>query len=220
MTQSNKTDSTYGKLFEIERGLRNLAQIERVILDTASDTHKDENSSDTELSTFLNEIRQEYYVRDSMWWYIRMQLPADSAARGFDLWRSHPRWYLHRVLREDCAQQGGCCARACGCCLLPPRPDRARGAGHCTFACRCCEKARGFEFDEENFELLRDMSFLGPTSINESKCAIAGGRYDRLKTVLLFGLDQGSHKNPFKMIDERVEFKPPMYSVTAPPKYS
>lgn len=91
MTQSNKTDSTYGKLFEIERGLRNLAQIERVILDTASDTHKDENSSDTELSTFLNEIRQEYYVRDSMWWYIRMQLPADSAARGFDLWRSHPR---------------------------------------------------------------------------------------------------------------------------------
>jgi hypothetical protein len=69
--------------------------------------------------------------------------------RAFDLWRSHPRWYMHRVLREDCAARGGCCSRECGCCL-----DRNLGsalkhaAGHCTAECGCCREAEGSALSE------------------------------------------------------------------------
>lgn len=177
----------------------------------------------------LREIQEAYWLYDSIWWYIRLMLPADSTARGLDLWRSHPTWYLHRVLREDCANRRGCCARTCGCCLLPPRPNRAHGAGRCTVDCGCCRKTRGFSLAEEDEDFLNDMFFPGPASIMEPELLKSVGRcdknlppgryYDKFKMVLLFGLDPGSRKSPFKMIDERVEFKPPIHPAAAPPKY-
>lgn len=69
-------------------------------------------------------------------------------------------------------------------------------------------------------KFLEAMSFPGPASLNKSKRVIAEGRYDKLKTVFLFGLVQGSRKNPFEMIDERIDFKPPTYSAAKPPGYS
>lgn len=78
--------------------------------------------------------------------------------------------------------------------------------------------------------MLDDMFFPAPASETETEMVWKypgkeeysgkGDYFHKFKTVLLFGLDQGSRKNPFKMIDERVQFKPPVYSAAAPPNYS
>lgn len=88
MIQSDTTDLLYTRFFEAEYLLREMAQYERVLLDSANDPPEDENSDDT---LTLEEVREEYHIQNHYWWYLRMQLPADSAARGLDLWRSHPR---------------------------------------------------------------------------------------------------------------------------------
>ncbi|KAJ5575620.1 hypothetical protein N7535_002546 [Penicillium sp. DV-2018c] len=41
---------------------------------------------------------------------IRSTFPDGPLTRAFDFWRSHPTWYMHRVLREDCAARGGAAA--------------------------------------------------------------------------------------------------------------
>lgn len=76
----------------------------------------------------------------------------------FELWRSHPRWYMHHVLVTDYIEKGGCCGHACSCCLNRDiEPTRAYRAGHCNVKCECCREARGFELTEAQGAYARDV---------------------------------------------------------------
>ncbi|KAJ5699899.1 hypothetical protein N7536_002912 [Penicillium majusculum] len=75
----------------------------------------------------LDALNVKYWLLEQIWWHHRSCLEDGFQLRGFQLWRSHPKWYMHRVLVEDCAGRQGCCARECGCCLNPPI---RKGAGN------------------------------------------------------------------------------------------
>ncbi|KAJ5259507.1 hypothetical protein N7478_012488 [Penicillium angulare] len=80
------------------------------------------------------------------WWKDRMLSSSTFLQRGFETWRSNERWYMHRVLVEDCVFRGGCCARGCGCCESPERLTSSVGKlaiGHCSIECACCVETRG-----------------------------------------------------------------------------
>ncbi|KAJ6005101.1 hypothetical protein N7540_012900 [Penicillium herquei] len=62
----------------------------------------------------LDGLQQDYFVLRQTWLRWRNEF-TEYISRAFDLWRSYPYWYLHRVLRNDCALKGGCCGRDCGC---------------------------------------------------------------------------------------------------------
>lgn len=98
----------------------------------------------------LSESNKEYKRVEREWWTIRDSFSDGPLTRAFELWRGNPKWYMHRVLREDCARRGGCCGRECGCCLDRKFiGDRRKHAnGHCTVECGCCQKAGSFEISE------------------------------------------------------------------------
>lgn len=109
-----------------------------------------ENTPDTnnavikKLKQELQQARKNYWVAVRMWWEFRKSFFPGPFFKGFDLWRSNPRWCLHRAFREGCAGKGGCCGRGCGCCTKRLiRSDRLLGIGHCSEKCGCCERARG-----------------------------------------------------------------------------
>ncbi|KAJ5941598.1 hypothetical protein N7516_001766 [Penicillium verrucosum] len=104
---------------------------------------------------FENEVKattKEYKRFEHEWQMIRQSFDGP-LERAFEYWRSNPKWYMHRVLREDCARMGGCCGRDCGCCLhRKPYEIGSPVVGHCTVECGCCKKARGFELSEDDKE--------------------------------------------------------------------
>ncbi|EGD90825.2 hypothetical protein H112_01405 [Trichophyton rubrum D6] len=60
---------------------------------------------------------------------------------------TNPTKYLSQPhLVEECKTRGGCCARACQCCLRPRGlyPDKTVLYSHCTTVCGCCVRNRGF----------------------------------------------------------------------------
>ncbi|KAJ5958130.1 uncharacterized protein N7479_005280 [Penicillium vulpinum] len=139
----NEKDDRLADLLDTETRLRELAQREQCLMEQL----------EQDPARFQQEIidgQKEYILTEREWWIIRNSFSNGALERGFEYWRSHPRWYLHRVLREDCAGRGGCCGRDCGCCV-----DRKLGShrklavGHCTIECGCCQKARGFELSED-----------------------------------------------------------------------
>lgn len=127
---------------DVETGLREIAQREICL-------REQYNLDPTKLEEWQT-VEKEYKRLEHEWWMIRDSFDAP-LARAFQYWRSNPRWYMHRVLREDCAGRGGCCGRDCGCCLHRKLDEtRRRAAGHCTVKCGCCEKARGFKLSEDD----------------------------------------------------------------------
>lgn len=119
---------------------------------------KDDLLGAENLERELDVLRYEYWWLEREWWFCRGNFPTGPLTKGFELWRSNPQWYMHRVLREDCAGRGGCCSRDCGCCVNRAT-DLARplSHGHCTVECGCCQKARGFDFTEEEKKRLANM---------------------------------------------------------------
>lgn len=117
--------------------------------------------------------------------------------RAFDLWRSHPRWYMHQVLVEDCVGKQGCCSRDCGCCVNRPIDSTCRiGVGHCTLACGCCREARGFDLSKEEHERIQGYYHYRNTR----------NAYDRVELAAFWGLRVDSCDSPFDMIDESPAF--------------
>ncbi|CAG8014144.1 unnamed protein product [Penicillium salamii] len=115
--------------------------------------------------------------------------------RGLNLWRSHPRWFMHRVLADDCAGRGGCYGRDCGCCLgREVSPARKLGAGHCTIECGCCMKARGFTLTPEQKK--------GMTRVFRISRDYQDPYYHRIVMASIWGLWKGSQDSPFDLIDE------------------
>lgn len=67
----------------------------------------------------------------------------------YDDMRRDPKWFMREEMVHDCADQGGCCSRECGCCAKRHLSGRKKGTGHCTTECECCIAFRGFELSEE-----------------------------------------------------------------------
>lgn len=107
----------------------------------------------------LDEWHEELKSLDQDYWSIERLIydndvrltgpPRSPVTRAYVFRKEKPQWYLCRWLNKDCANRGGCCGRACGCCQKPRSVFRLRGHGHCTKFCGCCRQARGFELDEE-----------------------------------------------------------------------
>jgi hypothetical protein len=128
---------------DVETGLREIAQREICL---GEQFKQDPIGLDQELEI----ANREYKRLEHEWWMIRDSFSDGPLVRGFELWRGNPKWYMHRVLREDCAHRGGCCGRDCGCCLNRKLLwGREHAVGHCTVECGCCQKARGFELSED-----------------------------------------------------------------------
>lgn len=146
----------------------------------------------------LRILNTKYWLQSQRWWFCRSDLE-DIQLRAFKLWRSHPQWYMHRALVEECAGRQGCCARGCGCCLNRKMlPSRSLGVGHCTLECACCRRARGFEVSPTDKKLLKEQF---KNAVQER-----GYRITRYRQVSIFGLVGDSREDPFDMIDA-----PPSY---------
>lgn len=134
-------------LYFIEEDLREVVQEEESIKLHDLNQHSAER---------MDVLSRKYWLLEQRWWSHYYCLRQTYQRPGFDLWRSHPKWYMHQVLKDDCASRNGCCARACGCCYLrEPSPMRRLGLGHCTTECGCCCKARGFRISEEDKNVLK-----------------------------------------------------------------
>lgn len=109
-------------------------------------------------SRYWESHREQWAKSDGIW--------SMSANRAIKRQRKHADWYLSDLLREDCANRGGCCGRKCGCCEKPRMTvniDGIRDRGHCTTACSCCLKAHNI--DGENLEM-KDVDEVHFTSCN------------------------------------------------------
>lgn len=159
---------------------------------------KQNPSRDSATIKRLRSLNIDYHLVAQRWWLDQSNLESSGQKRGFELWRSHPQWYMHSELVKDCAGRLGCCSRGCGCCLNRKiDASRALGRGHCTLECGCCAKARGFQFSESQKTSLKNLFSLN-----------SGHHFHsiRIITVSIWGIFGGSLTNPFDMI-------------TAPPTY-
>ncbi|KAJ5173799.1 uncharacterized protein N7500_001730 [Penicillium coprophilum] len=179
------------ELLDTEESLREVVQEEISILE--GETTPEVNAEER-----LQALNKRYWLLSQRWWYCRSDLE-DLQLRGFNLWRSHPQWYMHRMLIEECVGRQGCCARGCGCCRNQKMlPSRSLGVGNCTLECACCRRARGFEISPTDKKLLKE----------QFKNTIPEGSYriTRYRQVSIWGLVGDSREDPFSMIDA-----PPSY---------
>ncbi|KAJ5721875.1 uncharacterized protein N7483_009809 [Penicillium malachiteum] len=166
-------------LYFLEEDIRELVQREIAIRLRA---HISMDSNETR--ELLN---KKYWILERKWQHYYMCLRDGYQRHAFDLWRSHPKWYMHQLLTEDCASKNGCCARRCGCCSSrEPSPMRKLGVGHCTLECHCCRKARGFEVPEEVKDMLK----------KEFRDTIYMLLKHRIFRVATWGLVGGCFENP------------------------
>lgn len=73
-----------------------------------------------EVQQDLKAQRKLLWMLSREWWMPKNEFGEGVVKRAFDLWRSHPRWYIHQVLAEDCVEKQGCCSQDCGCRVNRP----------------------------------------------------------------------------------------------------
>ncbi|KAJ5620340.1 hypothetical protein N7510_004324 [Penicillium lagena] len=86
-------------IVQVEQNLRKWVQKEIHL----TQKNKGQSSDDQILQKQLSEINEQYWLNEREWWKWRDSFTEGPLTRGFDLWRSHQRWYLHRSLIEDCS---------------------------------------------------------------------------------------------------------------------
>jgi hypothetical protein len=178
------------ELLRVEQELRSTVQEEQILAEKPETTRSWSIYNDTQSK--LQALDKRYWLLERQWWKVRNSFVEGPLIRGFDLWRSHPLWYMHRVLVEDCERRGGCCSRSCGCCVNREiGKTRQLGAGHCMVACGCCHRAPGFELTEkEKMGFLTDFHIVDDHSLYRL----------RINRVSIWGLSLDSHVSPFDMI--------------------
>ncbi|KAJ5247259.1 hypothetical protein N7468_002242 [Penicillium chermesinum] len=144
-------------------------------------------------------LGEHYWFLERRWARIKASLGDIPFSRGIDLWRSDPRWYMHRALREDCATKGGCCGRMCGCCLRRENLEKPFAGGHCTVECYCCKKTQGRQSGLQRLRHLHHQQ--------QDERGLASGLQkneisNQIRYASLLGLMPGSNDNPFNLIDD------------------
>lgn len=191
-------------LIQANYGLRSTVQQEIMLNEELAEIQGNSNPRNTEIKEQLQKLNKEYWLFSQKLWLAQSAFKTGPLKRAISLWHSHPRWYMHKFLVQNCAGKGGCCGRDCGCCVNRPiAQSRELGVGHCTTGCGCCAKYRGFHLTEEEkrdhtkrFDILTTSRF---------------PNYGRsVVQVLLFGTLEAENTNPFDMIYEptRREYMP------------
>ncbi|KAJ5774637.1 hypothetical protein N7457_009533 [Penicillium paradoxum] len=93
------------ELLRIEQDLRNTVQEEQCL------AKKPEATGSwllyrNDVQAVLQALKKRYWLLELQWWKVRNSFVEGPLIRAFDLWRSHPLWYMHRVLFEDCVRKG------------------------------------------------------------------------------------------------------------------
>lgn len=111
----------------------------------------------------IKSLSSRYWVAHRKQWIESDKLWSPSAKRALTRQRKHKDWYLSGVLREDCANRGGCCGRSCGCCertrMTKVNTDRVHDRGHCTTACSCCLEAHGIDGEHLDMKGVDEVHF-------------------------------------------------------------
>lgn len=176
------------ELLETEEDFRHHFQLELSL--------RERNDQSEEVQEDPKAQRKLLWMLSREWWMLKNEF-GGVVKRACDLWRSHPRWYTHQVLVEDCVGKQGCCSRDCGCCVNRPiDPTRRIGVGNCILACECCREARGFDLSKEEHERIQ-----GYYDYRNTRNA-----YDRIELAAFWGLCVDSCESPFDMIDESPVF--------------
>lgn len=68
--------------------------------------------------------------------------------------RLNPVWYMREEMVDDCADQGGCCSRGCGCCARRSLSQDTKTRGHCTLECWCCASFRDPSITEKDLKFI------------------------------------------------------------------
>ncbi|KAB8262577.1 hypothetical protein BDV32DRAFT_120303 [Aspergillus pseudonomiae] len=107
----------------------------------------------------LNALMEAYWISNRTLLSMDETMPLTSNVEKIDILRfhrdRHGRPYSWVMDRSTCADTGGCCGRACGCCEKPlltyyrpmgyRYPDKKTKIdvyGHCTAECPCCIQVR------------------------------------------------------------------------------
>ena len=125
-------------LISAEYGLRATVQREISLNEELTEKQRSlDYKKDTDIEKQLENLKKQYWLFTRELWQAKRALPTGPLTRAIDLWRSHPRWYMHQFLVQDCAGKGGCCVN---------RPidleTRKLGVGHCTDGCGCCDNLK------------------------------------------------------------------------------
>ncbi|KAJ5425988.1 hypothetical protein N7465_001058 [Penicillium sp. CMV-2018d] len=83
--------SSSRKLLFVEEDLREVVQEEISIKEGLDALSKDAKEK-------LDALNVKYRLLEQLWWHHRSCLEDGFQLRGFQLWRSDPKWYMHRVL--------------------------------------------------------------------------------------------------------------------------
>ncbi|KAJ5967690.1 hypothetical protein N7501_003938 [Penicillium viridicatum] len=167
------------QLLDTEQDLRHYTQKELFA--------REHDDGSEEMKTWLNYVNKTIWQLTREWWNHRSEFGEGVVSRAFDLWRSHPAWYMHEVLVEDCgAGLGGVDA---------VRSASYLEAGNCALTCGCCRTARGFELTkEEENEIYAALDFPADNNF-----------YDRIELASIWGLRLDSYESPFDLIKSGYE---------------
>lgn len=187
----------WAEIMHIEALLRQLAQQEEDLENRCLSlkpiaSSQEDNNRRCMWAKELEAIPKKYWFLERQLYAHEALLPEGLFLRGYNLWRSNPRWYLHPELVNDCAGSGGCCGRDCGCCEKRGQTlGRHRGVGHCTVECGCCAISRGFDIrnPQDSAEFLKIFM-----SARQNKANITYSR--RLLRAYFFGTNYGADAAP------------------------
>ncbi|CAG8403968.1 unnamed protein product [Penicillium salamii] len=168
----------------------NLLNTEEMLREVVQEeiTNREKGCLSTGSSNRLQFLNARYWSLSQEWWRWRSALHPGTQLWGFELWRSHPRWYMHRDLVNDCVGRQGLTTRG----IL--------GIGHCTLECACCERARGFKVSDEEKQRLKELYKISLEDREEF-------RSRAIVRTSIWGITGGSWKDPFEVIDDA----PPSY---------
>lgn len=192
-------------LLGVEGEIRQIVQKELSLKDKVKRIPEKDILGAESLYQELDGLSKEYWWLERKWWWCRGNFTSGPLTRAFELWRSHPRWYMHPVLREDCTNKGGCCGRGCGCCVNRAiSPARQLGHGHCTVECACCRKARGFDFDTNQKKRVEEWFDYSPVggqkAVDNKKMYLY-----RVYWASIWGIVVDSDKSPFDLVGESLK---------------
>ncbi|EFE38292.1 hypothetical protein TRV_06948 [Trichophyton verrucosum HKI 0517] len=106
----------------------------------------------------------------------RVRLRDNFISQAYKTLLDNPTEHLsRRSLVEGCEARGGCCARACQCCMRPrgQYPNKRLYYAHCTLFCGCCVRSRGFVLHKE--EQCKDCE--GLSDISDTPFPIEGSEW-------------------------------------------
>lgn len=87
----------------------------------------------------LELLQRKCWKQELKLYELEQMIPEWPLKHNYDLLRESGAWYMRKELAKDCADQGGCCSRSCGCCgQRHLDSERKKGIGHCTLECSCC----------------------------------------------------------------------------------